>query len=148
MESVEKVVIDTNAVLRFLLNDNEEQSKQVGQIIARFNCIVPVEVITEVVFVLSKVYFYGREAICEKIKDFSKIKETLLFERDVVCHASKGSPLLPSNPANLHRPTLSNRRSPSAQNRITRTHPRKHLDFVHKTRPYFYTRKLCLAASV
>jgi len=87
MESVEKVVIDTNAVLRFLLNDNEEQSKQVGKIIEKFNCIVPIEVITEVVFVLSKVYYYGREAICNKIKDFSNIKKTLLFEREVVCHA-------------------------------------------------------------
>jgi len=87
MESVEKVVIDTNTVLRFLLNDNEEQAKQAGQIITRFNCIVPIEVITEVVFVLNKVYFYGREAICNKIKDFAEIKKNLLFERDVVCHA-------------------------------------------------------------
>jgi predicted nucleic-acid-binding protein len=87
MESLKKVVIDTNTILRFLLNDNEEQSKQVSRVLANADCIVPVEVITEAVFVLSRVYFYGRKRICEEIRNFAKIKETLLFEKDVVCHA-------------------------------------------------------------
>jgi len=70
-----------------LLNDDEEQSKLAGQVISDANCIVPVEVITETVFVLSKVYFYDRKAICDEIKDFAKIRKTMLLERDVVCHA-------------------------------------------------------------
>ena len=86
MENI-KVVIDTNAVLRFLLNDNEEQSKYVSRLLIEANCIVPVEVITEAVFVLSKVYYYGRKSICEEIKDFAEIKETMLLEKDVVCYA-------------------------------------------------------------
>jgi len=79
MENV-KIVIDTNVVLRFLLNDNEEQSELASQVISNINCIVPIEVITEVVFVLSKVYFYNRETICDEIKDFAKIRESILLE--------------------------------------------------------------------
>ena len=87
MESVEKIVIDANVVLRFILNDGEEQAELASQIIANANCIVPVEVIAESVFVLSKVYFHDRETICSEIKDFAKIRTALLLEKDVVCHA-------------------------------------------------------------
>jgi len=87
MESVEKVVLDTNVVLRFLLNDNEEQSELASQVIVNADCIVPVEVIAEVVFVLDKLYSKDRETICDKIKDFAKIKKSMLLEKDVVCHA-------------------------------------------------------------
>jgi len=87
MENLEEVIIDTNVVLRFLLNDDKEQSELASQIISDANCIVPVEVITEAVFVLDKVYFFDREAICEEIKDFAKIKKSMLLERDVVCYA-------------------------------------------------------------
>ena len=87
MEDINKVVIDANVVLRFLLNDDKEQSELASQVISAANCIVPVEVITETVFVLSKVYFYDRETIRNEIKDFAKIRKTMLLERDVVCYA-------------------------------------------------------------
>ena len=87
MEDINKVVIDANVVLRFLLNDDKEQSELASQVISDANCIVPVEVITETVFVLSKVYFYDRETIRNEIKDFAKIRKTMLLERDVVCYA-------------------------------------------------------------
>ena len=87
MEDINKVVIDANVVLRFLLNDDKEQSELASQVISAANCIVPVEVITETVFVLSKVYFYDRKVICDEIKDFAEIRKTMLLERDVVCYA-------------------------------------------------------------
>ncbi|MCL2283299.1 MAG: PIN domain-containing protein [Fibromonadales bacterium] len=87
MENIEQVVIDTNVVLRFLLNDDEEQSYLASQVIANANCIVPIEVITEAIFVLSKVYSFDRTIICEKIKDFAKVKKSMLLEREIVCHA-------------------------------------------------------------
>jgi predicted nucleic-acid-binding protein len=86
MEGI-KVVIDANVVLRFLLNDNEEQSEQASQVIINADCLVPIEVIAETVFVLSKVYSYDRETICKKIKDFAKIKKSMLFEKELVCYA-------------------------------------------------------------
>jgi predicted nucleic-acid-binding protein len=87
MESAKKVVIDTNVVLRFLLNDNEDQSELASQVIANANCFVPIEVIAETVFVLSKVYSYDRGTICKKIKDFAKIKKSMVFEKEIVCYA-------------------------------------------------------------
>jgi predicted nucleic-acid-binding protein len=87
MESIEKIVIDTNVILRFLLNDDKEQAELASQIIANANCIVPIEVVAESVFVLSKVYFHDRKTVCNEIKDFAKIRKSLLLEKDVVCHA-------------------------------------------------------------
>ena len=40
-------ILDANAVLRFLLQDNEEQFQQVKTIIQRKNCYVTLEILAE-----------------------------------------------------------------------------------------------------
>ena len=61
------VVLDANAVLRYLLKDIPEQYKIACDVIAQNKCIVYLEVIEEVVFVLLKQYEVSREDIRSSI---------------------------------------------------------------------------------
>lgn len=56
-------ILDANAVLRFLLQDNEEQFRQIKEIIRGKNCYVTLEVLAEVCYVLEGVYQVTREDI-------------------------------------------------------------------------------------
>lgn len=49
---MDKCILDANAILRFLLRDNEEQFQQVRDCINRKHCYVTLEVIAEVNYVL------------------------------------------------------------------------------------------------
>ena len=80
-----KIMLDTNAVLRFITGDNPEKSQKVSKLIKDNNCIVPIEVIAEVVFNLEKVYLQPRQLIAEEIKEFANIKENLVYEKNIVC---------------------------------------------------------------
>ena len=57
------VVLDANAILRYLLQDVDEQYRVMCDLIARRRCIVYLEVVEEVVFVLQKQYKVTREEI-------------------------------------------------------------------------------------
>ncbi len=56
-------ILDANAVLRFLLRDNEEQFQRIKTIIRGKNCYVTLEVLAEVCYVLGGVYQVTREDI-------------------------------------------------------------------------------------
>ena len=77
-------MLDTNAVLRFIDDDNVDKSTKVSDLINTTDCIVSIEVIAEVVYNLEKHYEYSRQFVAEKIKDFISIKENLVFEENVV----------------------------------------------------------------
>ena len=66
------IILDANAVLRYLLDDIKEQHDIVSDLIASHRCIVYLEVIEEVVFVLQKHYGTPREEIKESIAILSK----------------------------------------------------------------------------
>ena len=57
------VVFDTNAVLRYILQDNDEMANAVDEKIQHESCFVPIEVVAEMTFVLSKVYKIPRQDI-------------------------------------------------------------------------------------
>ena len=59
-------LIDTNVILRFLLNDVPEQSEQAKAVIEQ-GAFTTIEVIAEVVYVLRKVYQSSREQIYASI---------------------------------------------------------------------------------
>ncbi|MDR1247236.1 MAG: PIN domain-containing protein [Clostridiales Family XIII bacterium] len=63
-------IIDANVVLRYLLNDHEEYSPKARQIIENETVEVPIEVLCEVVFVLSGVYKIDRNKIGTKLRTF------------------------------------------------------------------------------
>lgn len=81
-----EVILDTNALLRFITGDNTEKCQKVSDLIDTTDCIVPVEVIAEAVYNLEKFYMHPRILIADEIKDFIAIKENLVFEENVVRH--------------------------------------------------------------
>lgn len=64
------VMLDTNMILRYLLDDEEEMASAAEQIIQQENVQVSIEIMAEVVYVLKGVYGVGRRKIGEKLLDF------------------------------------------------------------------------------
>jgi predicted nucleic-acid-binding protein len=66
----ERKIVDANIILRCLLNDNKELAEKAREII-KFNIVeIPIEVLSEVVYVLSKTYMIDRKEIKVEIKNF------------------------------------------------------------------------------
>ncbi len=61
-KSTEKTLLDTNVLLRYILNDNEEMSRIASELIDGTVYTVP-EVLAEVAYVLAKVYKANRADI-------------------------------------------------------------------------------------
>ena len=57
--------LDTNIILRFILNDNKELSQQARDLILHNDCTTTYEVIAEVVYVLTKVYNTDRAVVTD-----------------------------------------------------------------------------------
>jgi predicted nucleic-acid-binding protein len=83
------VLFDTNAILRYLLQDNEEMAKAVKQALAAGECCITMEVMAEMVYVLSKVYKIERRLILNAIEGLIETGEISLAEPEVVLHAGK-----------------------------------------------------------
>jgi predicted nucleic-acid-binding protein len=81
-----EIILDTNALLRFITGDNAEKCQKVSDLIDTDDCIVPVEVIAEAVYNLEKFYMHPRNLIADEIKDLIAIKENLVFEENVIRH--------------------------------------------------------------
>jgi len=83
------LIIDANAVLRYLLNDNATMAKSVDELISKHKITVRYEVVAEIVYVLEKVYSLPRNEIKDSIKTFLaepnvevETKDVLLFALD------------------------------------------------------------------
>lgn len=66
------LILDTNAFLRFLLNDIPDQADKVSQIISqakqnKVNLTVPQIVIFEIIYVLTKFYKFPKDKIINKV---------------------------------------------------------------------------------
>ena len=83
------LILDANAVLRFLLKDDQKLALMVKDAICSENSLIPVEVMAEVIFVLQKVYKLERKLIAEKISFLHDIKTNLLSESELVMYAVK-----------------------------------------------------------
>ena len=62
------IIVDTNILLKYLLEDNEELSPKAIEIIDNNEIFIPTEVIVEASYVLKKVYNVEKEKIYEAIK--------------------------------------------------------------------------------
>ena len=87
-------ILDTNMILIYLLHDKAEMADTVTDIIKNNIVTVPVEVIAEVVYVLSKVYKADRKDIQRALIDFFNIKNVTSKEYNVIC---RGLSLYASN---------------------------------------------------
>jgi predicted nucleic-acid-binding protein len=77
-------MLDTNAVLRFIADDDKEKSAKVTNLINAADCIVSIEVIAEAVYNLEKYYDHSRQLIADEIKDFIGIKESFVLEENII----------------------------------------------------------------
>jgi len=78
------IILDTNAVLRFLVGDKPDKTQMVSELLDKADCIITTEVIVEAVYNLDKYYGHSRDMISEKIKDFISIKKDLVLNESVV----------------------------------------------------------------
>lgn len=66
------ILFDANAVLRFILNDNEKMANKVEMILQQEKVSLTIEVLAEIVYVLEKVYSVSRKDISEGLLYFIK----------------------------------------------------------------------------
>lgn len=78
-------LLDANAILRFLLQDNEEQFQYVKRMIRNENCYATLEVLAEVCYVLEGLYQVSRDDI---INNFRKLNNDItILNADVLFRA-------------------------------------------------------------
>lgn len=75
-------MLDTNMVLRYLMNDNKEMADEAERIIRDGSVLVTIEVIAEVVYVLKGVYSINHEKITSCLLEF--LSEVSISEEQVV----------------------------------------------------------------
>jgi predicted nucleic-acid-binding protein len=81
------VLFDTNAILRYILQDDREMADSVERQLTEGICLIPVEVVCELVFVLLKVYRIDRGVIANTLTEFSHMNNVIMAKGDVVRHA-------------------------------------------------------------
>ena len=81
------VIIDTNAILRYILQDNPEMAAEVKRELSSAVCFIPVEVVAETVYVLSKVYSVERDVIAKTITDITYVNNIKVAQKNVVLYA-------------------------------------------------------------
>ena len=67
------VLFDTNMILRYLLNDNQQMADQAERLLNHEDVAVTVEVIAEVIYVLKGVYAVQRSQIVQTVKRFLEL---------------------------------------------------------------------------
>lgn len=63
-------MLDTNIILRYLLNDNKQMADEAEDIIKEGAALVTIEIIAEVVYVLKRVYSVERDTIQSSLFHF------------------------------------------------------------------------------
>jgi predicted nucleic-acid-binding protein len=81
------VIFDTNAILRYILRDNPVMVAEVKRQLSFGNCYIPVEVVAEIVYVLSKTYNVQRDVIAKNITDLIYGSNIRVARENVVLHA-------------------------------------------------------------
>jgi predicted nucleic-acid-binding protein len=77
-------IVDANIVLRYLLEDSEELAAKAAQIIDNNEITLPIEVLSEVVYVLAKVYGMDRKSISAILLDFFNSIDVQTAHREAV----------------------------------------------------------------
>jgi predicted nucleic-acid-binding protein len=80
-------IADANIILRYVLDDHPELSRQATEIIENNFVTLPIEVACEVVFVLQKVYEIEREIIQEILGDLIQNNLIFLEQRELLLKA-------------------------------------------------------------
>ena len=78
------LLIDANAILRYVLCDNADMADKVCDLITTSKVSARYEVIAEVVYVLNKVYSMPREEIADSIKTFLCLSNVEIESEEVL----------------------------------------------------------------
>ena len=78
------IIVDTNILLRYLLEDNEELSPKAIEIMDNNEVFIPTEVIVEVSYVLKKVYNVEKGKIYEAIKLLLDMDDVKFQNKDTI----------------------------------------------------------------
>ena len=78
------MILDANAILRYLLNDIQEQADEAADVIQKGASTIP-EVISEIVYVLMGVYSIDRQTIFNTLRDF--LDEITINDKPVIIEA-------------------------------------------------------------
>jgi predicted nucleic-acid-binding protein len=77
-------ILDTNAILRFILQDNQEQASFVEEQMLQNKFLIPIEVIAEMVYVLNKVYKVDRESIRQLVCDILYVRNAVIPNMKII----------------------------------------------------------------
>ena len=86
------VLLDANAILRFLLDDIHEQHEIIMDAIENKECIAVLPSVQEAVFVLEGYYGVPREEICQAFlgfKDIIKVEDEDVYVKAFDCYMEK-----------------------------------------------------------
>lgn len=78
------IIVDTNIILRYLLNDNEKLNKVATNIMENNDIFIPTEVIVETSYVLKKVYHVEKEKIYEVVKELLNFENIHFQNSDTI----------------------------------------------------------------
>ena len=81
------VIFDTNAILRYILRDNLAMVAKVKKQLLSEDCFIPVEVVAEIIYVLSKVYSVERDIVAKTVTDIANVSNITVAQKNVVLHA-------------------------------------------------------------
>jgi predicted nucleic-acid-binding protein len=79
--------IDANVILRYILNDHEEFSPQAKEIIDKHIVEVPIEVLCEVIYVLTGHYKIDRQNVSTELKRFFEQTQCTLPHQEAILQA-------------------------------------------------------------
>ena len=83
------ILLDANYILRFLLKDNLEMYEISKDCIVNNNCIVPNEVLVEVVFVLLKVYKVTKQDISKSLINILEYDNIIVNDKSIIIQSLK-----------------------------------------------------------
>ncbi len=80
--------IDTNIIIRFLMQDHDEMFERACNILnSNNNIFILNEVVAEAVFVLSSVYEIDRKDICSKLTDLLSMQRIIMHDKNLILRA-------------------------------------------------------------
>jgi len=80
-------LVDTNIILRYLLNDIPEQSEIARSELKKDNVKILTQVVAEVIYVLSKIYKINRKEISENLLKIFSLDGVIVENEEIVVFA-------------------------------------------------------------
>lgn len=89
---IKNIILDTNVILRYLLNDHEDLSTKACEIFdniktGQLRAYITRYIFAELIFVLIKFYQVPKDIVVEHMSDLLKIKNIVIDEKETVINS-------------------------------------------------------------